>query len=597
MLYSRNELKIFKLKKEISMQIEIARKIAKFFVFQLFFPLQPAFVTLAKADIIPPSRCVAWHGNVGIKGDIPNRTKIFANVKEARYNAVGDGIKDDTRAIQKAITDCPAGQVVYLPAGTYKITRGLLMKSNITLRGAGTDSTTIKGASGFPDTHLIAFMDYEFIDDELYQTAKSISGGLSKGSSSITVASHGYEVGDIILIDQLNDVLGDPLTTTTGTSGTCTWCSRSNGDRGLGQVVEIASVPNVNTIGLDIPLYFDFDESRSPQVSRVNPSYLIKFAGIERIQVDNSLSANDSQENYGAIYMHAAVNCWMLNVTINTVYRAGLVLRYGSYRNIIRGCQIHKSNQYASNIGYGIWFYYGVSACLFENNIFNELSAGILYNGPVSGNVISYNYFTKIISTDYPNAVRIAIAHHGGHPMMNLFEGNFLDGPCVAADYYWGSSSHNTYLRNRVALDIKKTDGIADIDIWKGQTYYSFVGNILGTNGFETKYEDNDLYDGKMIYCLDYTNRGSQDGKTAKTILRHGNFDFVNDKIIWDASITDRNIPNSYYLTEKPSWWGSLSWPPIGPDCNPMSGEIPAKSRFEANSSTPQPPGSFRFIK
>ncbi len=49
------------------------------------------------------------------------------NVKRAPYNAKGDGVADDTAAIQKAISDqIGARGFVYLPNGTYKVTDSLL---------------------------------------------------------------------------------------------------------------------------------------------------------------------------------------------------------------------------------------------------------------------------------------------------------------------------------------------------------------------------------------------------------------------------------------------------------------------------------------
>ena len=50
------------------------------------------------------------------------------------------------------------------------------------------------------------------------------------------------------------------------------------------------------------------------------------------------------------------------------------------------------------------------------------------------------------------------------------------------------------------------------------------------------------------------------------TLLRHGNWDSLNNAVIWDANIPDHTIPNSLYLTGKPSRWGDLPWPPIGRD-------------------------------
>ena len=48
------------------------------------------------------------------------------------FGAVGDGIADDTAALQNAISCCPSGGRVQVPAGTYLI-RPLVLKSDITL--------------------------------------------------------------------------------------------------------------------------------------------------------------------------------------------------------------------------------------------------------------------------------------------------------------------------------------------------------------------------------------------------------------------------------------------------------------------------------
>jgi hypothetical protein len=72
------------------------------------------------------------------------------------------------------------------------------------------------------------------------------------------------------------------------------------------------------------------------------------------------------------------------------------------------------------------------------------------------------------------------------------------------------------------------------------------------------------------------------------TLLRHGNWDAVNNAVVWDANIPDHTIPNSLYLTQRPTCWDAdLAWPPIGPDLNPMVGMIPAQRRFQGG------PGSY----
>lgn len=86
-------------------------------------------------------------------------------INALNFGAVGDGVADDTAAIQAAIDfataitpggDGQTGNIVFLPKGTYKISSAILIKNRVHLMGVGRGGTIIKAASGFSSTTTTA---------------------------------------------------------------------------------------------------------------------------------------------------------------------------------------------------------------------------------------------------------------------------------------------------------------------------------------------------------------------------------------------------------------------------------------------------------
>jgi hypothetical protein len=87
---------------------------------------------------------------------------------------------------------------------------------------------------------------------------------------------------------------------------------------------------------------------------------------------------------------------------------------------------------------------------------------------------------------------------------------------------------------------------------------------------------------------------------TSATDLLHGNYSNITGTITWAAGVT-HTLPPSFYLTAKPSWWGSLPYPAIGPDVTGGTGpgghaaltaSNPAQACFTAMGGTDGGAGS-----
>jgi hypothetical protein len=118
-----------------------------------------------------------------------NSTTTF-NVKN--YGAVGNGVADDTIAIQAAINACQlaGGGIVFLPVGTYRITSELLIlgaastdgfdKGGITIRGASQRGTKLHVVGGITGIHIggtgLSKMMIHLEEFEIYGDGKATVG-------------------------------------------------------------------------------------------------------------------------------------------------------------------------------------------------------------------------------------------------------------------------------------------------------------------------------------------------------------------------------------------------------------------------------------
>lgn len=94
----------------------------------------------------------------------PINEKLQDTVSVKDFGAIGDGVADDTDAIQAALNAAftVGGGGVYVPTGTYKITSPLIVRSNISLYGDGASSVIYNTASVLPPEGDVIHIGYGY---------------------------------------------------------------------------------------------------------------------------------------------------------------------------------------------------------------------------------------------------------------------------------------------------------------------------------------------------------------------------------------------------------------------------------------------------
>jgi PKD repeat protein len=545
--------------------------------------------TSASAQVLPasplplsrtPGGSGSWSGYVGVPGGIPYRTNIYTTI------AAGASVS----TVQTAINNCPSNSVVYLSAGTYNWSSSLNLKSGVTLRGAGPGQTIINCSVN----NAIQMVGYEcmiFYSDATSPTVTRVNwtGGYTQGTNVITLSStSGLSVGKNIWFDQLNDqdtepAGSDPNVIATGTYSTPAY-PRTGQDRYQFQMNMVTAI-NGNNVTLSQPVYMpNWTNTLSPQAWWESSGTPMVWVGVE----DMTINDTDSGGNDTGIWGCGLYACWFRNLDFH-YYRYSTAID-ASLRCEIRHCSISGPEIAGGTDVYGFYPKCGFGN-LYVDNIANFSGSAFLIQSCACC-VFAYNYTTNCQLRANFNLGPVYLAH-GGNPNMLLFEGNW--GPAFGMDNTWGSGAYCTALRNRFTgtsdSALAPSGNIEAIDISITNRHMSVIGNVLGTTGYNTIYQETptNCTDSPRVYWLGGSDNcgGPDDPVVRSTLLRAYNWTSAtstNGGIVLDG-YTAGQIPNSLYLpnTSKPSWFGNLAWPPVDP-ANPAYSmsrtNIPAGYRF-----------------
>jgi hypothetical protein len=326
----------------------------------------------------------------------------------------------------------------------------------------------------------------------------------------------------------------------------------------------------------------------------------VRGAGIEDLAVSGGGDGN--------VRFEAAAHSWMKDVD-DTMWLGEGVAVDQSFRVEVRGSYVHDGAwSEPGGGGYGISLSRGTAEVLVEDDIVMRANKMMVSRSSGAGSVVAYSYMDdgQIASNPKWQEVGINASHMAGSHLV-LFEGN--DSFNYDADCTHGNAIYHTVFRNHLRgtrrdFDDREEGNIRTAGLEYGAWWHSFVGNVLGSPGKMGGWHYDDpgnasggtaWLPGAFIWRLGYDPAHwsqAADPMVLSTVVRHGNFDYVNGSAVWDPRIADRALPDSLYLAGKPAFFDrgrGYLWPWVDPNATPPVRALPARARYEAGTPFVQP--------
>lgn len=415
----------------------------------------------------------------GVPGGIPSRPTgggTTINVTLPPYNADNTGASDASGAIGSAIAAASSGDVVYLPAGTYRINSGIGFRNtgggntplgnNVTIKGDGLGES---GDAGLTKLDVRAAAAFYLTFDPAYSGTVSVDmSTLTKGSSTVTVSdASGFSVGRPMRIKLNNSTAADlPVFEVYGLQSQIRFFD----------VIVTGKSGNNLTVRPQIHADFSSLSGATAQPAQYDSNIGV---GIEDLWISGENSGGAML--YGIVWGPLVQDSWIKNVKISGhqnygINAAGLVnceidwsrveLPYnGAFGTNHSGLLVNTAN------GILVW-----NSILIQNEPNIELNSGVV------GSAFLYNYVDSGIF-----GLNLDI-NHGPWNSHNLYEGNYT--PSLVDDAYFGGSSQQTIFRNFISalpndpLGPTATQS-GGVNMNRFGRYHSVVGNVMLAPGYD----------------------------------------------------------------------------------------------------------------
>ena len=261
-------------------------------------------------------------GTGAVDRNVQDKLRESVSVKD--FGAVGDGVTDDTAAIQAAIDSLSAGGEVKVPKGEYITSATIILPSNVILVGEGAGNTFIRLANG-ADCNAIESEDFAtltgtnkwFVDTEGVPYGFGIKGIQIDGNKANQASGNGiafygkrYIIDDVIVLNAKD-------------AGVYTECAYKGGQH------DWRDMPESIVRGLYIYRSgghgFHF---RGPHDTLIE-SLFVSQAGIDGVRIEGLLDTYGGNCDIGLIHSYGNLG---IGVYINTLINADTIIGETNYK-------------------------------------------------------------------------------------------------------------------------------------------------------------------------------------------------------------------------------------------------------------------------